>query len=151
MKVCGFRTLSLLLVLFSVLLLVSVKEVAAQKKERVGRHSPAYMRSVLYLYNNIGHNIDIIFYLGKSEEQQALFGGFNIGQDHRAFDMGLFDYRGLVKRRPKTNHYAKIQKAIGLRSIIVIAIEGVDVSHYKAIIPALYPYEVSEFKSVISY
>lgn len=137
----SFRTLSVLLLLFSVLLLGSVKEVVAQKKEHVGRHSPAYMRSVLYLFNNIGHNHFTIFCLGRSKEKQALFGGFDVGQVHnRHANLDLYDYRGLVKKRPRIEKYAEIKDATGW-DIVVIAIEGIDVSHYKALTPELYPFE----------
>lgn len=137
----SYRILCVLLVLFWVLLLGSVKEVVAQKKERVGRHSPAYMHSVLYLYNNRGRNINTIVYLGKSKEKQALFGGFNIKFVDRAFDTDLYDYRGLVKRQPEIEIYEIINRAISVSTLVVIAIEGIDVSHYKAITPELYPFE----------
>jgi hypothetical protein len=55
MRLRSFRTFTLPMFLFFVLLVLDVAETTAQNlKQRVGRHSPAYMRSVLYLFHNIG-------------------------------------------------------------------------------------------------
>ncbi|MYC77740.1 hypothetical protein F4X10_18400 [Candidatus Poribacteria bacterium] len=141
MRLRSYRVFSLLL--FYALVFGTVEVSFAQgAKERVGRHSPAYMRSVLYLYNNVVLNSDHIVYLGKSKNKKALFGGTNIRHAHGAFDMDLYDYQGLVKRQPKIETYAEIEHAMGTRStIVVLSIVGVDVSRYKAITPELYPFD----------